>query len=82
MLAMYIYHFLYVMKTRARQTRSFTLREGATRSYGIFFFNQLLTLSGREIIKLAAYMTYFQNESIYIHKARLLSDACIVNNYR
>ena len=25
MLAMYIYHFLYVMKTRARQTRSFTL---------------------------------------------------------
>ena len=32
MLAMYIYHFLYVMKTRARQTRSFTLNvsvEGA-----------------------------------------------------
>ena len=25
MLAMYIYHFLYVMKTHARQTRSFTL---------------------------------------------------------
>ena len=61
---------------------SMNLREGATRFYGIFFFNQLLTLSGREIIKLAAYMTYFQNESIYIHKARLLSDACIVNNYR
>ena len=25
MLAMYIYHFVHVMKTRARQTRSFTL---------------------------------------------------------
>ena len=42
---------------------------------------ELLTFQCRELIKFPyIYMTYFQNESIYIQKTHLLCDACIVDN--